>query len=71
MSDDHGYAIRIWNTAIENQLYDTCRYYSRIDRPWVRGSKILFVKRIWMFGERITGYGVVDKVIEDWLIKDK
>ena len=30
MSDDHGYAIRIWNTAIENQLYDTGRYYSRI-----------------------------------------
>jgi len=24
-----------------------------------------------MFGECITGYGVVDKVIEDWLIKDK
>lgn len=50
---------------------DTGRYYSRIDRPWVRGSKILFVKRIRMFGERITGYGAVDKVIEDWLIKDK
>lgn len=71
MSDDYGYAIRIWNDAIQNQLYDTGRYYSRIDRLWVRGTKILFVKRIWMFGECIIGYGIVDKVIENWLIDDK
>lgn len=71
MNDDYGYAIRIWNDAIKNQLYDTGRYYSRIDRLWVRGTKILFVKRIWMFGECIIGYGIVDKVIEDWLIDDK
>jgi len=71
MSDERGYAIRIWNDAIENQLYDTGRYYSRVDRPWIRGCKILFVKRIWMFGECIVGYGIVDKVIEDWLIEDK
>ena len=37
----------------------------------MRGSKILFVKRILTFGECITGYGVVEKVIEGWLIDDK
>jgi hypothetical protein len=60
-----GYVLRIAHEDLVNQVFSLGKYYSGIQRNFIRGTPLLFAAKS-KDGDSIVGYGVVDKVEYLW-----
>ena len=59
MSDEPpSFILKIQHDELERQLFVTRSFYVSIKRDWMRGTRVLFVRK-----DRFIGSGVVDRVI--------
>ena len=65
ISSTDGYVLRIGNEDLVNQVFNLGKYYSGIQRNFIRGTPILFAAKS-EGGDSLVGYGVVDKVESLW-----
>jgi len=61
----NGYILRISHEALVNQVFSLGKYYSGIQRNFIRGTPLLFAARS-EGGDSLVGYGIVDKVEMLW-----
>jgi len=64
-SSTDGYVLRISHEDLVNQVFNLGKYYSGIQRNFIRGTPLLFAAKS-KDGDSIVGYGVVDKVEFLW-----
>jgi len=60
-----GYVLRISHEDLVNQVFSLGKYYSGIQRNFIRGTPLLFAAKS-EGGDSLVGYGVVDKVEFLW-----
>ena len=65
ISSTDGYVLRIAHGALVNQVFSLGKYYSGIQRNFIRGTPLLFAAKS-KDGDSIVGYGVVDEVEYLW-----
>jgi hypothetical protein len=65
ISSTDGYVLRIAHEALVNQVFSLGKYYSGIQRNFIRGTPLLFAAKS-KDGDSIVGYGVVDEVEYLW-----
>jgi len=61
----NGYILRISHEALVNQVFSLGKYYSGIQRNFIRGTPLLFAAKS-KDGDSLVGYGVVDKIEYLW-----
>jgi len=61
----NGYILRISHEALVNQVFSLGKYYSGIQRNFIRGTPLLFAARS-EGGDSLVGYGVIDNVENLW-----
>jgi hypothetical protein len=61
----NGYILRISNETLVNQVFSLGKYYSGIQRNFIRGTPLLFAAKT-DDGDSLVGYGVVDKIEYLW-----
>ena len=61
----NGYILRISHEVLVNQVFSLGKYYSGIQRNFIRGTPLLFAARS-EGGDSLVGYGIVDKVEMLW-----
>jgi hypothetical protein len=64
-SSTDGYVLRIAHEDLVNQVFSLGKYYSGIQRNFIRGTLLLFAAKS-KDGDSLVGYGVVDKVEYLW-----
>jgi hypothetical protein len=64
-SSTDGYVLRISHEDLVNQVFSLGKYYSGIQRNFIRGTPLLFAAKS-KDGDSIVGYGVVDKIEYLW-----
>jgi len=65
ISSTDGYVLRISHEDLVNQVFSLGKYYSGIQRNFIRGTPLLFAAKS-ESGDSLVGYGVVDKVEYLW-----
>jgi hypothetical protein len=64
-SSTDGYVLRIAHEDLVNQVFSLEKYYSGIQRNFIRGTPLLFAAKS-ESGDSFVGYGVVDKIEYLW-----
>jgi hypothetical protein len=64
-SSTDGYVLRISHEDLVNQVFSLGKYYSGIQRNFIRGTPLLFAAKT-DDGDSFVGYGVVDKIEYLW-----
>jgi hypothetical protein len=64
-SSTDGYVLRIAHEDLVNQVFSLGKYYSGIQRNFIRGTPLLFAAKT-EDGDSIVGYGVIDNVEHLW-----
>ncbi len=64
-SSTDGYVLRISHEDLVNQVFSLGKYYSGIQRNFIRGTPLLFAAKS-EGGDSIVGYGVIDKIEHLW-----
>jgi hypothetical protein len=64
-SSTDGYVLRISHEDLVNQVFSLGKYYSGIQRNFIRGTPLLFAAKS-EGGDSLVGYGVVDKIEYLW-----
>jgi hypothetical protein len=65
ISSTDGYVLRISHEDLVNQVFSLEKYYSGIQRNFIRGTPLLFAAKS-ESGDSLVGYGVVDKIEYLW-----
>ena len=65
VSSTDGYVLRISHEDLVNQVFSLGKYYSGIQRNFIRGTPLLFAAKS-ESGDSLVGYGVVDKIESLW-----
>ena len=65
ISSTDGYVLRIAHEDLVNQVFILGKYYSGIQRNFIRGTPLLFAAKS-KDGDSIVGYGVVEKIEHLW-----
>jgi len=65
VSSTDGYVLRIAHEDLVNQVFSLGKYYSGIQRNFIRGTPLLFAAKS-EGGDSVVGYGVVDKAEFLW-----
>ncbi len=65
VSSTDGYVLRIAHEDLVNQVFSLGKYYSGIQRNFIRGTPLLFAAKS-EGGDSIVGYGVIDKIEHLW-----
>jgi hypothetical protein len=65
VSSTDGYVLRISHEDLVNQVFNLGKYYSGVQRNFIRGTPLLFAAKS-EGGDSIVGYGVVDKIEYLW-----
>ena len=60
-----GYVLRISHEDLVNQVFSLGKYYSGIQRNFIRGTPLLFAAKS-EGGDSLVGYGVIDNVENLW-----
>jgi hypothetical protein len=64
-SSTDGYVLRISHEDLVNQVFSLGKYYSGIQRNFIRGTPLLFAAKS-ESGDSFVGYGVVDNIEHLW-----
>jgi hypothetical protein len=64
-SSRDGYVLRIAHEDLVNQVFSLGKYYSGIQRNFIRETPLLFAAKS-ESGDSLVGYGVVDKIEYLW-----
>ncbi len=65
VSSTDGYVLRIAHEDLVNQVFSLGKYYSGVQRNFIRGTPLLFAAKS-EGGDSIVGYGVIDKIEHLW-----
>lgn len=60
--DDFGYALRIAKPEWLEQVFESTRYYTGLQRSWRNGAPVLFVYNT-KNGDAFVGYGVIKEAL--------